>query len=194
MKQEAYSLTILGGVQITSLSGGIPHKVTRAMTTFQQARDMLAQIRPVLEKPGAVRLVGFGDKGIDPGKIAGGFGFIGAYGSSAQRTGLEEDCAQAGIPLFTDFDLVQYSGSGSGFSYLTGSAKTAMLHTAERYAINVPLREYNKDITCRLLKRGLLGEAVGKLIDTAGKQGISGVSLAVWAALPIRTLHRTPML
>ena len=183
LKQEAYSLTILGGVQVTSLSGGIPHKVTRAMTTFQQARDMLAQIRPVLEKPGAVRLVGFGDKGIDPGKIAGGFGFIGAYGSSAQRTGLEEDCAQAGIPLFTDFDLVQYSGSGSGFSYLTGSAKTAMLHTAERYAINVPLREYNKDITCRLLKRGLLGEAVGKLIDTAGKQGISGVSLGSLGSL-----------
>lgn len=176
-KKNVYSVSILGGLLKRVSTLGIPREETTVLTSFNQAETI---IKDLIETSGispSVQMVGYGNNGTDVGKIGGGFNFIRAFGSSSDREALEKLCEQKGINLFTDFDLIRFSESGAGFSYLRNSAKSATLHIAESYYINNPLRDYDEGHAFRFLKRSSVSKAVEKLIKTADKKSVSGLSL-----------------
>ena len=176
-QQQLYSLTLLGGIQTTENYMGIKKKTVKPMTTFAQAEDIITQITDKTGLKPLVRLLGFGDGGINTGSVAGGFGFSSILEDSKQDE-LEQYCKENKIPLFTDFDLIKYSKSGSGFSYSSSAAETALKFIAEQYPIKIPSREYNMDLEYRLLKRELLEKVLGKVIKFADKNDISGLSFS----------------
>ncbi len=174
----SYGVKFLGGINTQKLALGIPVSVLKAMTTFSQAKDITSDLLTVSEMVPQVLLSGFGDNGIAPGQIAGGYSFPKIFGGNAQRKELEEFCNQNKISLFTDFDLVRYSNSGKGFSYIFDSAKSASLRTVEKYPVEVPLRAYDKDNRYKMLKRSKLNSAADKLIKKAEKLEVSGIALS----------------
>ncbi|MBO5200286.1 MAG: hypothetical protein J6B93_03300 [Clostridia bacterium] len=172
-----YALSVLGGAQKKVATGGIPHKITSVLTTFGEAQSLVERVSALTGSAPMVQLIGYGNNGLDVGKIAGGYKFISKFGGEKQRKALEAYCKDKGISLYTDFDLIRFKGSGGGFSYLSDAAKSATLHVAEGHLINTPLRDYDTESTYRFLKKAQIEKAVTKLITFADKKGISGVSL-----------------
>ena len=177
-----YAVTALGGVMSTSSIFGVPKSTLKVATTFKEAKSLIEKITEGAGVKPVVRLQGYGETGLNTGKIAGGYTFPSAFGSNKDRLALEDYCKNEGISLYTNFDLVRYSKSGSGFSYTNDSAKTATLHTAEFSGVNVPLRDYNSKLAYRLLSRTKIDKAVDKLIKTADKKNISGICLEYFGA------------
>lgn len=171
------AVTALGGVMSTESIFGVPTQTLKTATTFKEAQNIFNNIQKETGVKPVVRLKGFGETGLNYGKVAGGFKFASDFGSDNDRQALEKYCADKKMQLYTDFDLVRYSKSGAGFSYINDSAKTATLHAAEFNPVNPPLRDYNKDIAYRLLSRTKLSKAVDKLINMCNKLNISGVCL-----------------
>lgn len=181
--KSIYSVSILGGLLKKVSTFGIPREKTEVLTSFNQAKTIVSDLIGNSGKVPSVQLVGYGNNGTDVGKIAGGFGFISAFGNKNERNSLEDYCKKEGIDLFTDFDLIRFSETGGGFSYLKDSAKSATLHIAESYYINNPLRDYDTDHSFRFLNRSLISKAVEKLIKTADKNNISGLSLSTLGSI-----------
>ncbi|MBO4733736.1 MAG: hypothetical protein J5662_04575 [Clostridia bacterium] len=173
-----YAVTLLGGVKTTSSILGIPVSTLKPMTTFSSALRIISELSGSVGIKPVVRLQGYGESGINVGEVAGGYGFGSKLGGNSDRLELEEYCKNKSIPLYTQFEMVKYAESGSGFSYTFDSAKTATLHSAEQSSVNLPLRDSNSNVTYRLLSRGKLSAAVDKLISLAKKKNVSGISLS----------------
>ena len=186
-----YSLSIIGGALKTVATGGIPHKVTSVVTTFNDAQEIIADSGEATGFNPSVQLIGYGDNGLDPGKIAGGFKFSSDFGGEKQRKALESYCSKEGIKLYTDFELIRYSKSALGFSYSFDVAKSASLNIAESYLINTPLRNYDKDTAYRFLKKEKISAAVEKLLKTADKKNISGISLSSLSSVAYSDFSKT---
>lgn len=173
-----YSVSLLGGLLKNVSTFGIPREKTTVLTSFDQAKEIISDISKESGISPSVQMVGYGNNGTDVGEIGGGFNFIKAFGSDNDRKLLEKLCEEEKIDLFTDFDLVRFSKSGDGFSYLNDSAKSATLHVAESYYINNPLRDYDEEHIFRFLNRSQISKVVDKLIKFADKKDISGLSLS----------------
>lgn len=177
-KDSPYSLTVLGGVTTTTSVMGIPKKELRAMTEFSQIKPMLESSAELTGAMPNVRIMGFGNGGINAGEIAGDFKFPAVYGSKADRKALISYLKDTGISAFFDFDLVRYSKSGSGFSYTNDSAKTAIFKRAEQYAKTGTFRTYEKKLSYRIINRSLLSKAIDKTVKTANKYSLPAISLS----------------
>lgn len=173
-----YSVTYLGGVLTTSSIAGIPQKTLKKMTTFEEAQKITQELTEDIGIAPVVRLSGFGTTGINIGAVAGGYKFASKLGSDNTRLDFEKYCKENNINLYTGFNLIFYGKSGKGFSYSMDSAKTAILKAAEISGVTIPLRDFDKSSSYRILSRDSLSEAVSKLIDVAGKKGVSGIALS----------------
>lgn len=173
-----YGVTFYGGVNVSTNFMGIPLKTTKSMTTFAQAEEIARNLVEASELTPHIRLYGYGDNGIDSGKVAGGYDFPNVFGGNRQREHLESYCSKENIPLYTDFNLIRFSDSGKGFSYLFDAAKTASLHTADISSLLVPLRDKAPGSKSRLLKRNKLRIAVERLKKFVYKENVSGISLS----------------
>ncbi|MBR5923031.1 MAG: hypothetical protein IKZ59_04475 [Clostridia bacterium] len=178
-----YALTVLGGVMTTVSVLGVPTKTLKVMTTFDQARELIEDITERTGIKPTVRLQGFTSTGINIGKIGGGYSFNSAFGGDKQRKALENYCADNGISLYTEFEMIKYSESGAGFSYANDCAKTAVLSPAENSKYNAPLRDVNSDSVYRLLSRDKIGKAVDKLIKTVQDKDVSGIGVSTLGAI-----------
>lgn len=173
-----YALTVLGGIETTTSVAGVPATTLKSMTTFSQAQAIISDATDYIGEKPVVRLHGFGQSGINYGKIAGGYAFASIFGPDKDRVSLEDFCKEKGVALYTQFEMMKFNKSGAGFSYTSDVAKTATYHVAEGNGVNLPLRDSNSKVTYRLLARGEISKAVDKLIKLVDKKNISGVSLS----------------
>ena len=173
-----YGITFYGGVEHTKTVFGIPKKQLDCMTGFSEANKILEKLIKLSGTPSDVRLYGYGDRGVSAGEIAGGYSFGSVYGNMKEFSSLENFCKNEKISLYSDFDTVRFSSSGSGFSVISDSAKSATLRKVENFPQKIPLGDYNTDYSYYLLKRDLLSDATEKLIKFADKNKISGIGLS----------------
>lgn len=178
VKQSSYGIEIMGGTNVTVSVLGIPKEKLVAMTTFAQANKIITELGGSISEKPAVLLSGFGKSGINPnGYIAGGYTFPSLFGTDKERKALESVCLEAGVPLYTDFDIIRFDKSGNGFSTISDKAKTAILKASEQYPVNNPLRQFDKTQGYHLLKRSLLNKAYDKLAKFCEKEDVSAISL-----------------
>lgn len=175
---NTYGVNIIGGVMSCATKFGFPGKSLNVMTTFDQAGQIIEELKNISEMTPEVCLTGFGNSGIIPGKVAGGFDFPAAFGSNKQHSQLENLCDDNNINLFTDFDLIRFSSSGNGFTAIFDTAKSATLQAVKRSNAQTPLRSFDTDNKYRLLKREKLDTAVQRLIKSAAKLSVSGIALS----------------
>ncbi len=178
VEQKPYQVEFLGGSELKEFVAGFPYYSLQAATTFEQAQAILKELVATTGKTPAVTLDGFGASGLSTGAVAGNYTFSSNLGGDKGHAALEEYCKAAGIPLFTNFDVVQFSASGSGFDPLWDTARTPSMQIASYRPITLNFRNQNEDSRYKisLLNRNKLTTALEKLAGfTSGK--VSGVSL-----------------
>ena len=176
--EQAYALYLKGAANVDELLLGFPVTETHALTTFSQAQKIVKELYKATGTTPEVQLLGFGESGLNPGKVAGGFDFASVLGSKKDREALESYCKKNGINLYTDFDLVYFSKGGNGYSSLFNATKSAMKRKVNLYYKNKATWNYEKDSTYYILSRSSLSEIAKKLNKTINKKSISNVSLS----------------
>ncbi len=175
LDKSKYLISFIGGVEVKDTTLGIPHYSTEVLTEYSDIFDILGDI----SKSGCadVRLLGFGDSGISPGKVGGGFNLSKIYGTEKGFNKLKNFCDKNGQLLTVDFDIVRYNKSGNGFSSLFDIAKTASSRAATLYPINPILRTSYKDNKYYLLSRNEVNGAILNMLQICNKKKLNSVSL-----------------
>lgn len=174
-ESSPYSVTFLGGTNTTQSFFGIPYKKIESLTTFTEAKTILEQLKADNGVLPVVRLLGYSDNGLRAGTIAGGSSYPSVYGSKKELKALQEFCGATN--LFLDFDIVNYSESGNGFSLNSDVAKTAIMYNAENFPKS-PTRVNDKDNVYYILGRDNLIKAGDKALKKADKYSAQAVSFS----------------
>lgn len=172
-----YSVTLLGGTNITESILGIPQIETKPLTTFTQANDILKELYKNNKVMPTVRLYGFGDNGINPGTITGGDDIDSIYGEEEDLYSLQKYCKENNLSLFYDYELIKFSETGSGFSTSANCAQTAINKRITRYDFS-PLRIVDEESGYSILARDKLIEASDEAIEIAKERSNDGVSFS----------------
>lgn len=172
-----YSITLLGGTNITKSILGIPKHETVAMTTFEQSKNILEDIDNKNGVLPTVRMLGFGDKGVMPGTIAGGKKYSSIYGNKKQLKSLQKFCEEKGISIYFDSDIVYFSKSILGFSRNFDSALTVINKRITHYPVS-PIKIQDKDSGYSVISRNKLDEAAEIVLEKAEKYNHLGISLS----------------
>lgn len=180
VKNSPYSVTFLGGTNVTKSFFGIPYQKVSSLTTFSEAQAILEKLKSDNGILPQVRLLGYGDNGLRPGKIAGGKKYLSTYGNKKELKSLVDYCKDTNI--FFDFDIIKYTKSGSGFARVADVAKTAIQYKAEVYPLS-PTRVQDKDNVYYLLGRRNLITAGEKALKKADKYSATGVSFGTLGEL-----------
>ncbi len=170
-----YSVTFLGGTNTTQSFFGIPYQRIDALTTFSQAKTILEQLKADNGILPEVRLLGYSDNGLRAGSIAGGSKYSSVYGSKKELKALSELCKDTN--LFLDFDIVNYTKSGNGFSLSSDVAKTAIMYDAENFP-TTPTRKNDESNAYYILGRDSLVKAGAKALKKADKYSAKAVSFS----------------
>lgn len=178
VSESRYGVNIIGGTLKSSTVLGMPGEVLDVMTTFSQAKEIIAKLTEISDMKPEIMLTGFGNNGINPGKIAGGYNFSSDFGNKKQYKELQDYCSNNKLNIYTDFDIIRYSSSSIGFNYIFDAAKSPSLQAVEKSPVQVPLGTYDDRTEYRLVKRSKLQKAVDKLISEADGLSLSGVGLS----------------
>ena len=174
-KSSSYSVTMLGGTNITTSIFGIPNKKLVSLTTFSQANDIVEKLNKNVGVMPYIRMSGYGDNGIVYGSVAGGKKYPSVYGSANDVEKLNELSKNTG--LFFDYEIVNFSKSGSGFSLNFDTAKTAISYKAEHFPVT-PLRVNDESNAFYTIARDSLKEAADFAIKKAKKYGINSIAFS----------------
>lgn len=181
-KEPRVYVKMLGAVQQKKLIFGVPKTELKTLTTAEQTESILAEINNDAKSSVVAQLIGYGESGLDYGEIGGGFKPSGKLGSKSEFKKLNKNMDVLGVKLYVDFDLINFSASGSGASYYNDSARTPnrLALTKNEYLIDTFNK--NTDISYRLLSRTKLSEMGDKALDSAEKYGFTGISLKTLSA------------
>ena len=167
-------LQILGGTEISSEFLGFATRELEVATTFEEAKDIVSDIVGKTGAKPTVQLKGYGHKGLDTDKIAGGLKFAGDFGKFKTFNGW---CEENGINLYSDFDTIKYRSSGLGISKYSDSAKTVNKVNAKHTQISI--ENYNSANVYNqfMLNRNKVPEIIEKVIKFSEKKNLGGISL-----------------
>ena len=171
-------LQMLGGAMVQQNMLGIPYQTLSAATTFAQVQNIVKELAEQTGTKPVVELTGFGQSGLDVGKIAGGFRFGNAFGGEKDLEDLKAYCADIGSPLFVDLDLVNFNQTGKGFSTFYDRVNTVNRTRAVQSIFKNTV--YNADDrypSWYLLQLSKLPEATEKGMAMLDDYKLDGVSL-----------------
>ncbi len=175
VKFSPYALSILGGTKISKSVLGIPFEKLVALTTFDEAGEIIDNATKETGITPVVKLMNFGDGGMKPATITGGKSYSKAYGGNKDYKDLVQFAKQNNVDLFTDFDVVRYSNGGFGVSVNGDSAKTPTRYNATQYKQD-PIRNFVKELSYNLVSRDLLEKMMDKVIKRAKKTNTEALS------------------
>ena len=172
--------TILGSYLKDELFLGFPYKKAEALTTYSQATTILSELKDITTGSLSATMLGFGEGGVNATKLAGGYKLTGITGKKEDLTSFVNFASDNGIDAYFNFDVINFSKSGAGFS-TTGDA--AINNTG----INIKVRQFMISTRNRieeaeggrigaLVARKELKRAVLTAADTAAKYDISNIA------------------
>ncbi len=167
-------LQIFGGAEIATDFFGFAKRELRVSTTFEEAKDIVFDIKETIGAKPVVQLKGYGHKGLDLDKIAGGIKFVKDFGDFNT---LNEWCDKNEVSLYVDYDAVNYRRGGLGVSKYSSASKTANRLNAKHGMISI--ENYNSDspYSYFYLKRDLIPKIINKVIKFSNKKALDGISL-----------------
>lgn len=171
------SVRVLGGTEITKSFVGIPYKTVYPATTLDSAKEIIDEIAKEVNTPFSVQLKGFGQNGLDVGKIAGDYTVNKNLGSMAQLKKLFSHTKENKIDLYFDFDLERFNQASSGFSTFFDSATNAGEQKVRQYHYDVAVRDKKQDTAYNLLSPSNFVESFEKIEKKTEKYNLSGISL-----------------
>ncbi|MBO5322128.1 MAG: hypothetical protein J6B22_05965 [Clostridia bacterium] len=175
-KDVSLSVRIIGGTQMTESFVGIPYETIYPTTTLTAAENIINDIKKNLGDGFAVQLKGFGESGIDIGKIAGNYTVSDKLGSMSKLEKLFNSYKDNNIDLYFDFDIVKFNTNSSGLSKFFDSATNAGGQKALQYYYDIAVRDKKIDTAYNLLSPAKFSDIYNKLSKKISKYNISGVS------------------
>ena len=174
--EKSMNVSLIGGTKIKKSFLGIPYDTVFATTTVEQANSIIAELSENVDSL-SVKLKGFGETGVDIGKIGGGYKINSQIGSADEIKTLSSLCDETGTDLYLDYDLVRFNSSGSGFSHYGDAVMNSGILKAEQYISDKATRKNEDTQAYRLLRPVNFADAVSKAIKRNSKLNIGGVSL-----------------
>ncbi len=171
------SVRILGGTEMKQSFLGIPYETVYPATTLSDAEKIIAEIKDQLGANFAVQLKGFGDSGVDIGKIAGNYKVNKNLGTAAQLKKLSEAVTEQGIALYFDFDIERFNTNSSGISKFFNSATNAGELKALQHNYDIAVRYKQQDTAYNLLSPASFAKVMENILTKTQKFGLSGMSL-----------------
>jgi hypothetical protein len=165
-------LNFVGGVMATESFLGIPYDKEFALTTINDVNKIYNDFSENLgNHETTVILSGFGKGLMSVGEVASGFSVSAEVGSESELNKLAKSFNKNNI--YVDYDVVNFSKSGNGFSVNNSSAKSVTGIRSYRYEISpfIGCTDDSSKISY-LLKRSLLEKAVNKIIASGINAGI----------------------
>lgn len=191
VKEESIlNLQMLGGTTVTQSVMGVPYDTVFATTTVLQAQLMIEELTKATGVKSAVQLSGFGENGLEIGKIAGNFKLNKAIGSKKDMKALAAYCQQNGVQLYMDYDTVQFKKNSSAAKKGRGSAKATSGRAITLYyyhmrsgTLNSAGTGWNNSSTFTVVSRALLPEILNKTVKSSKSMGLSGISLSTLGSI-----------
>ena len=171
------NIRMLGGTKITKSFVGIPYKTVYPATTLGNAKKIMTEIKEAVNHDFSVQLKGFGENGIDVGKIAGNYNVSEKLGSLKDLKSLFEYSKTESIDLYFDFDIERFNEGSKGVSKFFDSVTNAGEQKAIQYHYDIAVRDKNKDTAYNLLSPVKFNEIFGNITNKTNKYNISGISL-----------------
>lgn len=179
----ALNLRVIGGIQTDESFLGIPYKTVYATTTVSEAEKMLNELKDKIGTNFTMQLKGFGDTGVDVGKIGGDYKVSNKIGSFGEVQNLISYGKQNNIGVYFDFDMVRFNTNSSGVSKFFDAATNAGELKATQYYYDVAVRDKKLDTAYNLLSPSMFNEVYDKLAKKTGKYNLTGVSLDTLSSL-----------
>ena len=173
----ALNIRMLGGTEITKSFVGIPYKTVSAATTLDDAKKIIEQIKKNINAEFSVQLKGFGESGLDIGKIAGNYTVSEKLGYLKTLKELFEYSKDNGVSLFFDFDIERFNKNSSSITKFSDAAVNAGEQKALQYNYDVAVRDKKTDTVYNLLSPAKFTEVFEKVSTVSKKYSISGISL-----------------
>jgi len=101
---------------------GIPYEDEVALTTYNEATEILGELKALSGGSITATMSGYGEGGINANELAGGYTLTGAVGDEDDLKKFIEYTNSNGIKTFFNFDTVTFYESGNGYSTSTDSA------------------------------------------------------------------------
>ena len=173
------SLKIAGGVEERKFAFGIPYNSLFKLTDISEAKQMSDEVAALTGTTPMVQLVGFGNGGLENRKIAGGYKIANGLGSFSEIADWQNEYAALGSTVTFDFDIINFSKSGSGFSVYFDKALTPAGEKRELFYYQVALLDANKSLGgYYVLSRSKLNKAAEKVLATAKDKKLQALSLS----------------
>lgn len=176
--ERLLNLKIYGGIESTKFIFGIPSDDMLVATTLSQAQTIISELK---EKTGVslnANLIGFGKNGNDIGTIAGDYKLNSAFGKDKDILSLTDYCADNGIGLFMNFDMIRFNSSGGGVSSTFDKAESATGDFTTKSYYDIAFRTQNKTLDSHfLVTRSKFGEIADGIKEAANKWNLNGLSL-----------------
>ena len=183
--EKMINLEILGGTNTTVSILGVPYDTIYPTTTIKQAQQMISEIIKETNEEPIVQMCGFGESGLDIGKIAGNLSINKKFGTKSDLKSLSKFCSDNKVSLYFDFDALQYKLNSS----LASVKKDAALAVNDR---NIRLNYYyswsgtvdsagkgwNNSSNFTLIKRSLIPTVIDNIVKTADNFELKGISLS----------------
>lgn len=176
---DAFSLKIHGGLLEERNILGYPYNALLALTTYKDVAEIINDLSATGVTPN-IQLYGFGQSGMDIGKVAGGFKLGSEFGSKKELKNVIALCENKGIDMFVDFNLTEYGKSSLGYNATFDSAKTANKQAAYRYYIDkaVQIQDSENYDRFRLLNRDKVLKASNTLVKKIKGYNLPGISFS----------------
>lgn len=159
---------------------GIPYEKEVALTTYDEATEILGDLKKLSEGSISATMKAYGEGGIDANKLAGGYKLTGVVGNKTDLSEFLEYTTSNGIQTFFDFDTVKYYESGNGYSTKTDTALNINGIPAPVYSfLNSTRARYEISKGGKvgaLIARDKLAEATNDAVALADEMGITGLS------------------
>ncbi len=170
-------LKILGATYEDKSFLGITYKNLYALTTLEDAEEIVEELDDATDLKLSVELKGYGSSGLDVEKIAGDYTVSGKLGGVKQLKSLQSTLTENNIDLYFDFDIASFSKSGSSWSYSRDIPKGPTGLKVYQYQYDTAIRSQLKDSEYALLSRGKLSASADKLLSKIKKWDLSGIGL-----------------
>lgn len=175
-EDSSLNIRILGGTEMEKSFLGIPYKTIYPTTPLDRAEKIMSEIKNELGDGFTVQLKGFGESGVDVGKIAGNYTINKNLGTLSDLKHLFDYSKTNNIRLYFDFDLERFNKNSSGVSKFFDSVTNAGELKALQYHYDVAVRDKKQDTAYNLLSPAAFTKVYAKLSDKIAKYDISGIS------------------
>lgn len=175
----ALSVNMLGSTQITESLFGVPYQSDVAVTTLEQTRKIVSELKELLgDENMLVTLEGYGQGGLANVEIGGSFKLSNKVGNKRDLEALIAYAEENGIVLSMDYELGQFQSSGSGIKVGRDSVMCISTLKAQLYTYNMSTGlAKDTDIVWYLLTRGRFTTVMDKAIAAVNKNQIGALSI-----------------